>query len=39
VFQIHVEAGGSIKFGNVEGTNIQFGNHNIQRAVGQDQLA
>jgi hypothetical protein len=39
VFHIHVEAGGSIKFGNVEGTNIQFGNHNIQRAVGQDQLA
>lgn len=39
VFHIHVEAGGSIKFGNVEGTNIQFGDHNIQREAGEDQLA
>jgi hypothetical protein len=28
VFQIHIEAGGSISFGDVKGTNVQIGDHN-----------
>jgi hypothetical protein len=29
VFEIHVETGGSISFGDVKGTNVQIGDHNI----------
>lgn len=29
IFEIHVEAGGSISFGDVKGTNVQIGDHNI----------
>jgi hypothetical protein len=32
VFQIHVEAGGTLTFGNVKGTNVQIGDHNIVHA-------
>lgn len=30
VFEIHVQAGGTISFGDVKGTNVQFGDHNRQ---------
>ncbi len=33
VFQIHVEAGGSIRFGDVQGTNVQIGNHNTSNSL------
>ncbi|WP_348268218.1 hypothetical protein P8936_03060 [Edaphobacter paludis] len=29
IFEIHVEAGGSLSFGDVKGTNVQIGDHNI----------
>lgn len=31
IFEIHVAAGGSISFGDVKGTNVQIGDHNIVR--------
>lgn len=34
VFHIHVEAGGAIKFGDVQGTNVQFGDHNTSNHLG-----
>lgn len=30
VFEIHVQAGGTISFGDVKGTNVQIGDHNSQ---------
>lgn len=33
VFQIHVEAGGTLRFGDVQGTNVQIGNHNTANTL------
>lgn len=39
VFHIHVESGGVIRFGDVQGTNVQIGNHNTTNALGPSAAA